>query len=733
MSAGERFANRPVWRASREVPLVAVVGGGPGGLFTAWHLAAKAGNACEIVVLEASDRVGGKIITGEFAGAGLYEAGVAEIYGYGHLGPDPLRELITQDLSLEVQPIDGGACVLDGKIIPSADALADHFGAAARDQAKAFRAKCAKLLGAAAFYKSERIADNAHPWVARSGEELLAHEISDETARRYIRVMAHSDVAAAPHLTNGLNFLKNVLMDVDGYIDIYSVKGGNEQIVNRLVGELDAEIRLNSPVRSIEPLSDGTYRLDVGTNAGRHAVIADFVVLALPIAAFSSIDFRSASLKRGMADHIQNYDRPGHYLRATLLFERPFWREHIQGAWWTSDSFDGCCIYDEGARHDLGRWGALGFLIAGNAALDLTNMPDSRIEELCLDALPRELAHGRECIVDRRIHRWVASVNAIPGGYPARRRSEAHRPDADQPRVLVVGDYIFDSTLNGVLDSADSATDLILAEALSTRRARQLETAGVIGTSRWPLGFNEEVLSRYFDAAFLGDILKITYRLEPGARILHAGSGSGTVVAALRELGFDAFGVEPNRLAHAATPEELASYNRQGSLTDLQFPDGHFDAIIETALCHLPRGDVPAAVAELKRTTRRGLVLGSITTDQTIDILEKFDLLAGIQTLASRWEWADELFAAGFDHALADPSCLAEGWKRAVASGAGHGHWYEDAESLLYCFYEVRAAAEVSPEEVAASDARLEADAEVQDNTIPSAARAAGHRLNERP
>lgn len=708
MSAGERFANQPFWRASREVPLVAVVGGGPGGLFTAWHLAAKAGNACDIVVLEAGDRVGGKIITGEFAGAGLYEAGVAEIYGYGHLGPDPLRELITQDLSLDVQPIDGGACVFDGKIIPSADALAEHFGAAARDQAKAFRAKCASLLGAAAFYKSERIADNAHPWAAWSGEELLAHEISDETARRYIRVMAHSDVAAAPHRTNGLNFLKNVLMDVDGYIDIYSVKGGNEQIVNRLVDELDAEIRLNSPVRSIEPLPDGTYRLDVGTNAGRHAVIADFVVLALPIAAFSSIDFRSASLKRGMADHIQNYDRPGHYLRATLLFERPFWREHIQGAWWTSDAFDGCCIYDEGARHDLGRWGALGFLIAGNAALDLTNMPDSRIEELCLDALPRELAHGRECIVDRRIHRWVASVNAIPGGYPVRRRSEAHRPDVDQPRVLVVGDYIFDSTLNGVLDSADSATDIILAEILSTRRARQVEMAGVIGTSRWPLGFNQEILRRYFDAPFLTDILKIACHLEPGARILHAGSGSGTIVAALRELGFDAFGVEPSRLAHAATPEDLAPYNLQGSLTELQYPDGHFDAIVETALCHLPRGEVAAAIAEFKRTTRRGLVLGSITTDQTIDLLEKFDLLAGIQTLASRWEWADELFAAGFDHALADPSSLAEAWKRAVASGASPGHWYEDAESLLYCFYEVRAAKDVSRDQGAASQAPLE-------------------------
>ncbi|MGH6680619.1 MAG: class I SAM-dependent methyltransferase, partial [Bradyrhizobium sp.] len=267
---------------------------------------------------------------------------------------------------------------------------------------------------------------------------------------------------------------------------------------------------------------------------------------------------------------------------------------------------------------------------------------------------------------------------------------------------------------NGVLDSADSATDLILAEVLSARRTRQLEMAGVIGTSRWPLGFNEEIQRRYFDAAFLKDILKIACRLEPGARILHVGSGSGTIVAALRELGFDAFGVEPNRLAHAATPDALAAYNRQGSLTDLECPDGHFDAIIETALCHLPRGDVAAAIAEFKRATRRGLVLGSITTDQTIDTLEKFDLLAGIQTLASRWEWADELLAAGFDHALADRSCLAEAWKRAVASGASPGHWYEDAEGLLYCFYEVRDAGDVSREQGTASQAPLETGADVQ-------------------
>ena len=32
-----------------------------------------------------------------------------------------------------------------------------------------------------------------------------------------------------------------------------------------------------------------------------------------------------------MARHINYFDRPGHYLRATLLFERPFWRDVLPG------------------------------------------------------------------------------------------------------------------------------------------------------------------------------------------------------------------------------------------------------------------------------------------------------------------------------------------------------------------------------------------------------------------
>jgi len=86
---------------------------------------------------------------------------------------------------------------------------------------------------------------------------------------------------------------------------------------------------------------------------------------------------------------------------------------------------------------------------------------------------------------------------------------------------------------------------------------------------------------------------------------------------------------------------------------------------------------------------RRGVVLGSVTTDLAIDLLERHDLVAGVATLTSRWDWSDMMFAQGFDYALSDPARLARAWKRAEEAGAGPGHWYEDADALRYCIYQV--------------------------------------------
>jgi SAM-dependent methyltransferase len=570
--------------------------------------------------------------------------------------------------------------MLGDKMLPDTEALADHFGPVARDEALAFRARCAELLSPTAFYKSSRDADNAHPWFKKTGEEILNTEIHDHDARRYIRAMTHSDVAAPPHLTSGLNFLKNVLMDVEGYMNVYSVVGGNEEIVHRLADELDAEVRLNTIVRSVEPLADGTYRLLAGSNGSTETIIADYVILALPLTALSIMEWRSPALHHAMVDHVRHFDRPGHYLRASLLFERPFWRENVSGAWWMLDAFDGCCVYDEGARHDLGSWGVLGFLIAGNAALGLANMTDDEIEQLCLEALPHELGDAKGLLVDRRVHRWMASVNAIPGGLPVRGLRENHRPDAARlPGIVVVGDYIFDATLNGVLDSSDAATEMILADMLMRRRG------SVEGDRRNPDG--TEVWQELFEPNFLADMLPAVWGVETGAKVLVAGSGAGVAVATLRARGYDAYGFEADARVHACTPLDLRPFNLTGDLANLPFDDSAFDVVLEACLCQAPRGRVDGIAAELRRVARAGVFLGSVVSDLALELIERHNLLVRVETFMSRWEWSELLLAHGFDLALSDPAKLESAWQRALTANAGPGQWCEDAEGLLYCFY----------------------------------------------
>ena len=113
-----------------------------------------------------------------------------------------------------------------------------------------------------------------------------------------------------------------------------------------------------------------------------------------------------------------------------------------------------------------------------------------------------------------------------------------------------------------------------------------------------------------------------------------------------------------------------------------------FDAVIETALYRTAPHNAEKAIAELHRVTKHGVLLGSVTTDLTIEMLERFDLLEDARVFCSRWDWAEKFHAAGFVHALFDPLRLGAAWEKAKALGVGPGRWYEDAESLLYCVYE---------------------------------------------
>ena len=123
--------------------------------------------------------------------------------------------------------------------------------------------------------------------------------------------------------------------------------------------------------------------------------------------------------------------------------------------------------------------------------------------------------------------------------------------------------------------------------------------------------FGEEAersaMSRHFEAAF-----------APGARVLDVGCGKGRDVVALLDMGFDAFGVEPNDAMRARALQRdprLSGRIAGAALPDLGQPfGGAFDAVACSAvLMHLADDALPASFVALDAVLRpRACVLMAV-------------------------------------------------------------------------------------------------------------------------
>jgi len=673
---------------------LAIVGGGPGGLMSAWYLKRKLGELCRVTIFEASDRLGGKILTRKFDSApAMYEAGVAEIYDYSMTGPDPLRELI-QHFGLQTIPMDAEQVQLGGELLDDVAGMRRRYGAKTAAAIEAFRKHCTELMSPGEYYEGVGAHDNEHPWAYLTAEQVLDREVQDPIAKRFFKTMARSDIATESHNTNGLNALKNYLMDVDGYIGLYSIQNGNEQLIECLQSEVNADIQLNHRVLNVGKGANGRYRLNMMNGKGPEAREFDLVLVCLPHSWLTTMGWEGEELRRSMVKHVAYFDRPAHYLRVSLLFDEPFWGEKISGAWFMSEAFGGCCVYNEGARHDVGKHGVLNFLIAGSDALAFANLSDQELIATALKSLPAYLGDPGSHLMEGKIHRWLSSVNALPGGLPVRDVMTNHRPEPkEHAGLVVVGDYLFDSTLNGLLDSSDAATDIILTETMRLRRAQADKPLsdkvdrGYFDNYRG-FGPYSEAWRHFSDPDYLMELMRIVWGRAKGSKLLVAGSASGELVGALRERGIEAWGVENNRLIHARTPKALKKYNKLGSITDLPFKDGAFDFVFETSLCHVGEKQVVRAIRELNRVVATGLVFGSVTSDMAPAVIDRYDLLRGVKKLGTWWEWSELFFGNGFDLSMHRKDCTDAVWRATLAANKGPGQWYADADSLRYSFFD---------------------------------------------
>lgn len=430
---------------------IGIIGGGPGGLMTAYALEKWANDPIRVTIFEAYDRVGGKILTPGFGRVpATYEAGAAEFYDYSHHDDDPLKELV-EELGLPIGRMEGASAVIRGKTVANMDDLRDQFGPAAAEALLAFDRQAKDAITPQEFYEADT--EGVGDPLTRPGFDALLGGIPHPAARQYVEQFIHSDLASEPHQTSVAYGLHNYLMNDPAYMGLYGITGGNEALPRELAKRLAADIRMNRRVCGVGRASDG--RLSVTTD--RDGPVAfDAVVVALPHDALGRVRFHGEALSAAMAAHHADYDHPAHYLRVTVAFREHFWRDKLAGSYCMLDAFGGCCLYDESGRNPGSPHAVLGWLIGGDAAKGMSHLTDDELVKAALDALPAELAAGRTLALDARVHRWIGAVSALPGGLHARTLDRRHRPEpAAHPHLFVVGDYLFDSTLNGVLDSAE--------------------------------------------------------------------------------------------------------------------------------------------------------------------------------------------------------------------------------------------------------------------------------------
>lgn len=301
---------------------VAVIGAGLAGLVAARRLRA-AGRS--VLLLEARDRVGGRMLNAE-----IDDGEVVEIGGQW-VGPGQDRVLaLADELGAERFPtFEQGSSVLE-------------LGG----RRKTYRGTIPRLgplvLADIAIgrFRLERLAAKLDPDAPWEGE--LAAKLDGRTlaswlegamlttpAREMLRIAGRTVWGAEPEemsLLHALIYMRGAggldpLIDVEGGAQQWRIVGGSQVIAERIADALGDDLRLGAVVTSVRSELDGVL-IEV---EGADAIRARRTIVAVPLPLRGEIEFEPAlpEAHRQLVETVHF----GRLIKCAAVYERPFWRE----------------------------------------------------------------------------------------------------------------------------------------------------------------------------------------------------------------------------------------------------------------------------------------------------------------------------------------------------------------------------------------------------------------------
>jgi len=130
--------------------------------------------------------------------------------------------------------------------------------------------------------------------------------------------------------------------------------------------------------------------------------------------------------------------------------------------------------------------------------------------------------------------------------------------------------------------------------------------------------------------------------LQPQSRVLDAGCGASIFPVYLARQGHDVTGVDLDIPTGLADAHGVDIHYTSAGITDLPFPDQHFDAVFCISVIeHLGHGGVQAALDELRRVVKPGGRL-MLTTDYFEDANARLWYEGEDRSFPVDWEFFDE-------------------------------------------------------------------------------------------